>query len=404
MIGYLESFIEQYHKWTLDYTYPFITSTELNYYLSQKKKRLENKGLRIEEDYEHVKGEITGNLERKSDPFSVHILYREARHILKYFRDDKVIASFKEPVVLYASLLDKVGYEDHLIKCDNCGQEAMASVMRNGCPYCGTRFEMEDVYPCFTSFYSVPGLVEREKLKEDIKKYLLIAGIGSALIVFVLSFISYKEFGILGRILISLFSAVFGGGMFMVSMYMLMSITLLIRAFWEAGRSLPLLGGINTDKKLKEKMKKYDPDFSYAYFEGRLISLFRSIAFSDSRKDLSIYTGDSDLSFLDDVLDLSYRGVSKLQNFAVEEGRIKIDMKIFMHNTYADNKLKRKDENFTVTIEKDGKPDDLNFNITKVHCPNCGSSFDAMHKKKCPYCGSEYKLVHDDWVISNITR
>ena len=72
MIGYLESFIEQYHKWTLDYTYPFITSTELNYYLSQKKKRLENKGLRIEEDYEHVKGEITGNLERKSDPFSVH--------------------------------------------------------------------------------------------------------------------------------------------------------------------------------------------------------------------------------------------------------------------------------------------------------------------------------------------
>ena len=404
MNSYLESFIEQYHKWTLDYSYPLITSTELNYYLSKKKERLEGKGLKIEEDYEHVKGEIKGNMEKKADPYSVHVLYREARHVLKYFKDGKTIASYKEPVVIYASLLNKDGYEDHLVTCDNCGQEAMASIMRNGCPYCGTRFEMEDVYPCFTSFYSVPGITEREKLKEDLKRNLLIAGIGSAVVLLILSFLSYEEYPILLRILISLFSAVVGGGMMVITVYMLMSVFLLIRAFREAGRSLPLLGGINTHKKLKEKMKEYDPDFSYAYFEGRLISLFRSIAFSDSRKDLSIYTGDNDLSFLDDAVDLSYRGASKLENFTVEDGKIKIEMKIYMHNTYAKERLKRKDEDFIVTIEKDGKPDDLSFSITKVHCPNCGGSFDAMHKKKCPYCGSEYKLVHDDWVISDITR
>lgn len=404
MSDYLDCFIESYHQWTLSGKSPVLASAELNYYLKQKKKRLEKKRLQLEEDYEHVNGEIRGDQKKEGHPYYVRILYREARHILNYHQDGKLLKSFKEPVVFYGSLLDKEGYEDHLLSCPNCGHETMASLLKEGCPYCGTHFEMDDVYPCFTSFYSVPMIVERDRLMKVLKRNVLIGGGGSAIVLFVLSIITDTEMVWWFRIIKALFLSALMGGMCAVMVYMTMSMFLLIRVFMEAGRSLPLLGGISTGKKLTVRMKGYDPDFSYPYFEGRLIALFRSIAFSEAREKLSIYTGHEDLSFLDDAVDLSYRGASKLKSFKEEDGRLKITMKIYMHNTYMKEKITRKDEDLLVTMERKAGHEDPGFRAYKVQCPNCGGSFDAMHQKKCPHCSSEYELVNEDWVISSITK
>ena len=89
----------------------------------------------------------------------------------------------------------------------------------------------------------------------------------------------------------------------------------------------------------------------------------------------------------------------------VENGVIKLKLKAFMDNYRYDGRVKRRDENYIVTVEKDiDAHTDPQFSLCKVKCHNCGSSFDALHMKKCPYCGTPYKLIHDDWMITSIRK
>ena len=66
---------------------------------------------------------------------------------------------------------------------------------------------------------------------------------------------------------------------------------------------------------------------------------------------------------------------------------------------------RRKKERLIVDVER--KLDavtDPGYSISAVKCPNCGSSFDALHKKECPYCGSSYRMDEDDWLITGIRK
>ena len=166
-----------------------------------------------------------------------------------------------------------------------------------------------------------------------------------------------------------------------------------------------MLPGLNTRKKLTRKLQDIDPDFSFEYFEGRIISLLRTIAYSDDRDTLSIYTGWQDLSNLDDLIDIQYRGVLHLKGVNITDDMTQIKVKAFLSNTYARDRIYRRDENYLLTIEREnGSKTDPGFNLLRIQCPNCGGSFDALHEKHCPHCGSEYDLVHDDWVIREIRR
>lgn len=168
---------------------------------------------------------------------------------------------------------------------------------------------------------------------------------------------------------------------------------------------MPLLKGIKTKNKLEEIMKEYESDFSFSYFEGRLISLLRAIAFTNERKDLSIYEGDEDLSFFDHLIDMQYRGSLQLLSSKVHDGIIHLKLKVFMDDLHYNKRVKRKDESFIVSVEKDIDANtDPGFSLCDVSCKNCGASFDALHRKTCLYCHTPYKLIHDDWMITSIKR
>ena len=44
----------------------------------------------------------------------------------------------------------------------------------------------------------------------------------------------------------------------------------------------------------------------------------------------------------------------------------------------------------------------MSFSMTKIQCPTCGSSFNAIQNKKCPFCGHEYDIESQDWVLKEI--
>lgn len=64
-------------------------------------------------------------------------------------------------------------------------------------------------------------------------------------------------------------------------------------------------------------------------------------------------------------------------------------------------KLKRKD--FLATFQRRTDiPINPHFSVTKIQCPSCGGSFNAVQNKICPYCGNAYDIALDDWVLSEL--
>ena len=401
--GSLDEFTDGLFKWSQQGTLPGLASRELRYVLNCRKQRLKQNGLTLEEQIAHTRDEIRGTLSKKGPSIQADTVYREAVCHTVYHKEGKKIYERKNPITFYATRLDKYGYVDHECTCPNCGSVRLISEMREGCPNCGTVFEIEDAWPVFSSYYSVPGIVERGKLVVDLKRVMITIFVCASVLITLFCFLAYADAPIFFRILESLFVGIFSGGALTFLSYMTYSLFLLTRIFGEAGRSLPLLKGLRTQKKLEEAMKRYEPDFSYPYFEGRLISLFRAIAFTKERDTLSIYEGDQDLSFLDSLVDIQYRGSTQLLKFKEEEGILKVKVKIFMDDLRYEGRLRRKDENYIVSMERDvdtGR--DPGFSLTKVQCRNCGASFDALHQKNCPYCGNRYRLAYDDWMITSI--
>ncbi len=404
-IDKLNAFTDELHDWSVSGKKPVLASKELRYVLDRQKERLDARGLSMEQNIDHTGDEITGKLVRKGEGISASVLYREAVRHMTVRSGERVLKKEKEPIIFYATLLEKQGFRDFSCTCPNCGHTDLVSKMKDGCPYCGTVFEIEDVWPVFSSWYSVPGIVERANLMPKLKKNLTAVFAVAFAVLTVVTWFAHSDYDLIIRILASLFTGAVTGGMVTFMCYMLFSFRLLGKAFWEAGRAMPLLKGIKTKNKVEEVLREYEPDFSYSYFEGRLISLLRAIAFTDDRKDLSIYEGTEDLSFLDSVIDMQYRGALQLLSSEVSDGVIRLRLRAFMDDLRYDGRVRRRDENYIVSIEKDiDAHTDPGFSICSVECKSCGASFDALHMKKCPYCGTPYKLVHDDWMITSVRK
>ncbi|MBP5280668.1 MAG: hypothetical protein J6Z03_09300, partial [Erysipelotrichaceae bacterium] len=268
-----------------------------------------------------------------------------------------------------------------------------------------TYFETDDVYPCVSSYYTVPGIVERAGLMDRLKRELLIVGLICGISVYFLYLYSLKEEQLIIRLIAGTFMGAFFGGMSAFMWYMLRSILLLIKMFKEAGRSLPLLKTIRARKKMMAFMKNHDQDFSYEAFEGRVIALLRTIVFSERRDDLSIYEGEDDLSDFDDIVDMQYRGGIYIRNYKEENGLLSVEGVAYLSDTYIRNSVKEKDEKIRFILTKDVEGNaDPGFSIHRVLCPSCGGTFDAMHLRDCPYCGNPYDLKKKDWIVKTLEK
>lgn len=401
----LDQFTEELHEWSLTGKEPSCASRDLRFFLDLQEKRLRSANTVREEEYTHVKEEISGVSYRKGNGYMSRILYREAKQFITYRRNGKEIKKIKRPVNLYVSFVDKEGHEDRSYTCPNCGHVMTALQARDGCPYCGTFFETDDVYPCVSSYYTVPGIVERAGLMDRLKKEMLIAGLSCGIGLALITFFAWSDKPIVLRILGALFLGGLYGGVFAFIWYMFRSFLLLIKVFREAGRAMPLLKTVRSRQKMMEFMQPYDPDFSYEAFEGRVLSLLRTIIFTDDRDTLSVWESKRDLSAFDSIADMQYRGAVYIRKRERQGNLLRVEGTAYLTDTYVRTFVREKDEKIHFVLEKeaDGR-DDPGFSIHRVSCPTCGGSFDAMHRIHCPYCGNPYDLKKKDWIIKDMWK
>ena len=399
----LSSFISEYENWCRTGAEPASAAQDVRYFLDCQEKRLKTKGLSMTRSFAVSPDAVGGAIVSEVPPWKASVPYTEVKMITDY-RYGKKTVHREDPLILYASVLDKQGSEDRLVNCPSCGHPAMVSELQDGCPYCRTIFKLSDLYPKVTSWYTVPQIAERSSLTSDIKKTMIITASVSGTAVFQLSFLTNADgFPLVLRILSSLFVGAFGALGISFAVYMTLSMALLIKALYEGGRALPLLGGISTRKKMTAYMKTYDPAFSYELFEGKVTSLVRAVLFSNQRDDLSIYTGSEDLSRFDDLVDMAYRGAMSVRRFTEESGRLRVTVQLFLTNTYMRRWLTRRDEKLTLVLERNiSVKEDPGFTVHAVKCRGCGASFDAMHVRSCPNCGRTYDAMYDDWVITSV--
>ena len=404
----LEDFLVQKHEWAATGTEPGAAARELRYCMQQQEKRLKNKGLILDEQYAFREGDIENciNAPDDSSPFHNHTVYRETRRKREFRSGGRTLRKDDTPLVLYANVTDRSDTGgDFAVNCPNCGNVAMASELENGCPYCGTFFRMRDLYPRISSYYSVDQVMDRYNASERLKKIFLTIGISLASFFFVVYMFEGSEYQIAFRILRALFSGCMLGAIGTFVSYLGYSSFLLMKLFGMAGGSFAMLPGLFARKKLSALMEQYDPGFSLEVFEGRMISRLRTVLFSDDRDSLCLYEGDDDLSQFDDLVNMDYRGAFNLRGSSVRDGHLILELEFFMDDFYMDSRLRHRKERLLVTAERmSGAVTDPGYTVSAVRCPNCGSSFDAIHEKECPYCGTRYRMDGSDWLITSIGK
>ena len=299
--------------------------------------------------------------------------------------------------------------------CPNCDHRASAATFANGCPMCGTKFKIDDLYPCVNAYYTKADFIPYETQRSKKKKahISLLVGGTIATITSIIIFITYQS-GANPNVAAALFVAL----LFPINIFPFCSgVTFAIFGFIDSAkgmaggmrmtaREVGMFSTVKTKKILEKAICPMDPAFTYEEFEGKIISAVRTIAYSDDRLNCSLYSGTDDLKFMDDIVDIKYRGGIGYKNACVVNGYQHLLVTLYLENIYyKDGQFSRVRENFQVELIRhvNAKTNPV-FSAFSINCPNCGASFDSVISKSCPTCGSRYEISGQDWSVLYLCR
>ncbi|MBR5974501.1 MAG: hypothetical protein IK020_04870 [Clostridiales bacterium] len=413
--GIRDNFMSELPRFYEDGTEPSQASYDMRYYLHQHEKRLAEKGVRIRRRYTPDPKGVKHAVSRNRPPYTSDLAFCDIFSSTKYTdaSSGKVLKKHKKGAsIFYANVLNRQDIQDAEYICPNCGHKATLQIFSNGCPMCGTRFQMKQVFPCVSNFYLLPQLASSRTtswIKPTVITLAVLFGLFGAI---------YTGYSMWGDVSNKLFAVLIGAGAGLLfgligafASYLLCSILLLFvmmaRMTTQAVTTADTQTAALTKKSLTTAMKRFDPEFSYELFEGKVLSLFRAIAFSEDRTNMSIYRGDPNITELDDIIDIDYRGAMKYLNMTVQNGNdLVLLVRIYLFNTYLQNgKIVQKRDDFNMTlVKKLTAQENLGFSIHAVNCKSCAASFDAMHVLQCPTCGAPYHLEDEDWVLVGLKK
>lgn len=291
--------------------------------------------------------------------------------------------------------------------CPNCGSPSSIKTLENdGCPYCHTKFIVSDLFPNISNYYTYDGglkSVKRNKsMVNTINILILIAGIITALL-----FAMLPDNNTFSRIIFAFLGFIFGAiacGFVILPIWLVVFFTRMVSKSVSNLDVAPKL--YKSKEEIDEIMKRYDPNFSYSYFESKVLNLVRNILIDDER-DLSPQNKISQLDpIFNNLIDITYRQVIDLVKVSESDGFLNVQICVYLENDYfISNKIKTIKESFLVDMKHNQNHNvDLEFKLSAVRCNGCGASFDASHHSNCVYCGCEYHAEDDDWVVTSIQK
>lgn len=381
---------------------------DLSYVLQLQNERLKKKGLVMDyEVYDRDKKRhaMVGSQWKDAhyESFVCHEQYGVKRRITK---NGQKIYSDNKRNILYSVITDVINGvhpDDETICCPNCGSVSTIAELQGGCPSCGTRYKMDDLFPKVTSYYFLEDVAVAGN--EHIKGMAISMGITyvASFLLMILVMIAEGNFNLLSMILgpIALIPMSLFVGYVNYSIFMLIRLIVV-----GSGQSSGKWGTIGSRSKFEQKMKTICPEFSYEYFTSKAISLIKTAIYSETEQELLFFKGEAIDPVFKDIIDLNYGAALGLEGFREENGVVTVTTKAFFDVLFdTDNGIKFKREAYRAVFQRRiDIPVDMGFSMTKIQCPSCGSSFNAMQNRICPYCGNAYDIESKDWVLVALER
>lgn len=404
-----ENFSRELDHYTKTKELPESADRDVQYYMELQGERLKKKGIRMNYDIvPQADLETSMNILKKrqwSDGvYDNKIEWHKCNITREFCRNDKKLYKKREyktfyQYITYAKQDSDIGEE--LYACPNCGAVSKIKELEDGCAYCGTCYNMDDLFPRVTNYYMVP-YMDEEEYKARKKKTML----SCMAIYFIILFL----IGLIGKesLLVTLVASVFLGGIF--GAFTGWIIILCSTFAWIGGQARDTTGmlfnTIGSKGRFVNKMKQYSPEFSFEYFSGKVISLLKMILFAEDVQELAQYEGSQSGELYPDIVDATFAGAIALKKFEVVGDYAELDVDAYVEVMRDKEwRIGRKVEKYRMHLRRNIRvPIDYHFSINKIQCKNCAGSFDATKYKTCPSCGTKYDIGDDDWVVTSIER
>lgn len=408
-----ETFAVELKEFTRTRKLPDSGEQDMRYALELQEKRLRDKGLIMQYDFVPrgllpQGGGMYGRSWRDRHYHSV-MQYRTCKLIKEFYRGQKKVYNKEQNIIFYQIITDAYNQSDmgeDLYNCPSCGAVSRIHTLRNGCPYCGTFYEMTDLFPKVTNYYFIEDASGTEKeVKHGIKRVIFLCILFS-IVPFSIIYYNHPEVG--GQLIPSIVRGIFGGALFgTIAGYLLWAIGTIGRLFKKAGESMPMvLNATGSGKRFEKQMQRYSPEFSYQYFSDKVVSILKMIIFSGNAQDLPQYVGEPVGDMFSDIVDASYTGAVALKRFQVQADFCYVTVDVYTENIYDSGKrIYDKKDIFRVDLCRNLHGSvNLNFSVKRIQCKSCGDSFDATKQRNCPNCGTRYEIGDEDWVVLQVKK
>lgn len=258
--------------------------------------------------------------------------------------------------------------ESKEITCPNCGNPGHVSDFVDGCPYCGTYYNIN---------YKHKELGSKKNYDQILKSNtyrvitFIIDVIFSMLIVYLYIKLTGRTFN-----QYDVFKIIIGGIVLSLIFYFL---------FYSLDAYIVLLP-IKIYKSIQNKSQIAfwkDTQLDKNKFYNNLNYELKKYFYSDQNKDVIDY----------DILDyIKFESIKETDDFIVN---VTLNIRIIR---YKDSVLLPCNNTMVVTLKKSSKQFSLSEGENIISCPNCGASIDA-NKNKCEYCGYLYNYVQEWYLI-----
>lgn len=404
-----EAFVLELQQWSRSGKAPRQADQDLAWVLENQHARLRSRDLELEYDLVPRGHFVDGKGVRREwqdGHYRTHMDCRSFRFTRTMARRGKKIFSWQKNSLLYQYITNvhdvyAAGQDSHI--CPNCGASSTLAGLMDGCDYCGTRFEMTDLYPKVGNFYHIEDMgMTQDEAGGDIKKTILKTA-RFALPLFLAISVIGGNGSFLGRVISGLLSGGFASAFFG---YVAWSVGKIATVATQAGKAIPLLIRLgDSEKRFEQQMQSYSPEFSYTYFMDKIVNLLKTVLFSQDPRTMPFYEGEGSQDF-QRIVESQFTGATSLKNFRVVNGTCYVTVDVCLDNLYDSGRsIQEKRDWFRMELYRDiSKPIDLHFSIHSINCSSCAASFDAVRHRNCPSCGRPYQLKDMDWIVSNIRK
>ena len=385
---------------------PF-ADNDISYSLQLQHQRIAGKGLEINyELYDRDnKAGVHVCAEWKDTRYESYVCSEQYGVKRQINRDGKKLYSDKKKNYMYTTITDVmsgVHPDNEVISCPNCGNVSTIAQIQSGCPFCGTMYKMDDLFPKVTGYHFIEDVgVAGNEHKAGMALSVIITAAAMVSLLFLVTLLRGEPIDVetvLASFImlpLGLFVGYIGYGSF-----------LLIRLIVVGSRqSAGKWGTIGSRKNFEAKMREFSPDFSFEYFTSKAISLIKTAVYAPDAQQLLFYRGGPLDPRFKDVIDMNYGGAIGLSDFRQENGKVIITTDAFFDVLYANGDVitNRRERYKAVFQRRTDIPVDMGFSMTKIQCPTCGSSYNAVQNRLCPFCGNAYNIESQDWILTELS-